>query len=318
MEQETGADGTLGIEAVGGPSGGNDDDRHGEAGYGEAEVGFFRPEPCRADEEDLQDTVDGEFADHGNGHQQRHDPACGVFEEHPASFEGRGIGACVAAASPEQECPGGTDHEDAHDGEDAPPVRKHETGLREQGDQDKARVWGQFMNGDGFAPVFGKDKRGEGCHARRKIETDTEPESYENKPRLTERVHQRHQQKDAPGDGQWDGRDLPWFEAREEKTGSGQCRTESGALHQEEARRLRVPDSQIFLNGDKQGGQRGARHVVQEKQQRNKSRPRQGCPERHGNIFRGHETLLTVISCTIAASSLKGQTADGGPGEEAP
>ena len=55
MEQETGADGTLGIEAVGGPSGGNDDDRHGEAGYGEAEVGFFRPEPCRADEEDLQD-----------------------------------------------------------------------------------------------------------------------------------------------------------------------------------------------------------------------------------------------------------------------
>ena len=141
----------------------------------------------------MQDTVDGEFADHGNGHQQRHDPACGVFEEHPASFEGRGIGACVAAASPEQECPGGTDHEDAHDGEDAPPVRKHETGLREQGDQDKARVWGQFMNGDGFAPVFGKDKRGEGCHARRKIETDTEPESYENKPRLTERVHQRHQ-----------------------------------------------------------------------------------------------------------------------------
>ena len=127
MEQETGADGTLGIEAVGGPSGGNDDDRHGEAGYGKAEVGFFRPEPCRADEEDLQDTVDGEFADHGNGHQQRHDPACGVFEEHPASFEGRGIGACVAAASPEQECPGGTDHEDAHDGEDAPPVRKHET-----------------------------------------------------------------------------------------------------------------------------------------------------------------------------------------------
>ena len=174
------------------------------------------------------------------------------------------------------------------------------------------------MNGDGFAPVFGKDKRGEGCHARRKIETDTEPESYENKPRLTERVHQRHQQKDTPGDGQRDGRDLPWFEAREEKTGSGQCRTESGALHQEEARRLRVPDSQIFLNGDKQGGQRGARHVVQEKQQSNKSRPRQGCPERHGNIFRGHETLLTVISCTIAASSLKGQTADGGPGEEAP
>ena len=88
--------------------------------------------------------------------------------------------------------------------------------------------------------------------------------------------------------------------------------------HQEEACRLRVPDSQIFLNGDKQGRQRGARHVVQEKQQRNKSRPRQGCPERHGNIFRGHETLLTVISCTIAASSLKGQTADEGPGEEAP
>ena len=103
-----------------------------------------------------------------------------------------------------------------------------------------------------------------------------------------------------------------------EKTGSGQCRTEPGALHQEEARRLRVPDSQIFLNGDKQGRQRGAGHVVQEKQQRNKSRPRQGCPERHGNIFRGHETLLTVISCTIAASSLKGQTADEGPGEEAP
>ena len=197
-------------------------------------------------------------------------------------------------------------------------VSMDKTGLREQGDQDKARVWGQFMNGDGFAPVFGKDKRGEGCHARRKIETDTEPESYENKPRLTERVHQRHQQKDTPGDGQWDGRDLPWFEAREEKTGSGQCRTEPGALHQEEARRLRVPDSQIFLNGDKQRRQRGARHVVQEKQQRNKSRPRQGCPERHGNIFRGHETLLTVISCTIAASSLKGQTADGGPGEEAP
>ena len=60
------------------------------------------------------------------------------------------------------------------------------------------------------------------------------------------------------GDGQRDGRDLPWFEAREEKTGSGQCRTESGALHQEEARRLRVPDSQIFLNGDKQRRQRGA------------------------------------------------------------
>ena len=154
--------------------------------------------------------------------------------------------------------------------------------------------------------------------ARRKIEADTESESYENKPCLTERVHQRHQQKDTPGDGQWDGRDLPWFEAREEKTGSGQCRTEPGALHQEEARRLRVPDSQIFLNGDKQGRQRGAGHVVQEKQQRNKSRPRQGCPERHGNIFRGHETLLTVISCTIAASSLKGQTADEGPGEEAP
>ena len=36
MEQETGADGALGVKAVGGPSGGDDDDRHGEAGDGEA------------------------------------------------------------------------------------------------------------------------------------------------------------------------------------------------------------------------------------------------------------------------------------------
>ena len=49
-----------------------------------------------------------------------------------------------------------------------------------------------------------------------------------------------------------------WTYEGGEKTGNGQCRTEPGALHQEEARRLRVPNPQIFLNRDKQGRQRGA------------------------------------------------------------
>lgn len=58
---------------------------------------LLRPEPYRADEEYLQDTVDGEFADHGWPSAPR--SSLRGFE-HSASF-GRGIGACCRRV-PEQ------------------------------------------------------------------------------------------------------------------------------------------------------------------------------------------------------------------------